>query len=63
MMKRATLLLAGLLAASMFAFVACDDEPTQEEANQEFCDDTAELIASLARDPGPRQGLHDRRNR
>lgn len=47
MMKRATLMLAGLMVASMFAFIACDDEPTQDEANQEFCDDTAEFIASL----------------
>jgi hypothetical protein len=47
MMKRASLLLAGLLMASMFAFIACDDEPTQQEANEQFCDDVAELIASL----------------
>lgn len=46
-MKRATLLLVSLLAASMFAFIACDDEPTQQEANEQFCDDTAEFIASL----------------
>ena len=46
-MKRATLLLFGLLAASMFAFIACDDEPTQEEANKEFCDDMGEFVASL----------------
>jgi predicted nucleic acid-binding Zn-ribbon protein len=47
MKKRASLILAGLLAASMFAFVACDDEPTQQEANEQFCDDVAELVASL----------------
>lgn len=47
MVKRASFLLIGLLAASMFAFVACDDEDTQQEANEQFCDDTAELIASL----------------
>ena len=47
-MKRwAALVMTGLLMVSMFAFVACDDEPTQAEANEEFCDDVAELIASL----------------
>jgi hypothetical protein len=46
-MKRATLVLLGILAATAFAFVACDDEPTQEEANEEFCDDVSELLASL----------------
>jgi hypothetical protein len=39
--------LIGLMAATMFAFVACDDEPTQQEANEEFCDATAEFVASL----------------
>jgi len=44
-MKRAMLVLIGVLTASMI--VACDDKPTQQEANEQFCDDTAELIASL----------------
>jgi hypothetical protein len=47
MKKRSLLLLAGLMAATMFAFVACDDEDTQQAANEQFCDDTAELVASL----------------
>lgn len=47
MKKRASLILAGLLMASMVAFVACDDEPTQQEANEDFCDATSELVASL----------------
>ena len=47
MRKRALLILAGLLTASTLAFVACDDEPTQQEANEDFCDATAELVASL----------------
>jgi hypothetical protein len=47
MKKRASLILVGLLTASMLAFVACDDEPTQQEANEDFCDATAELVASL----------------
>src|SRR5262245_20050840 len=47
MKKRATLILAGLLTASTIAFVACDDEPTQQEANEDFCDATAEMVASL----------------
>ncbi len=47
MMKRVSLLLLGLLTASALAFVACDDEPTQEAANEQFCDDAADLIASL----------------
>jgi hypothetical protein len=47
MKKRVSLILAGLLTASMLAFVACDDEPTQQEANEQFCDDAAELVASL----------------
>ena len=46
MTKRLILALAGLLAASMI-IAACDDEPTQQEANEQFCDDTAEFIASL----------------
>lgn len=46
-MKRATLVLFGLLTASMFAFIACDDEPTQEKANEQFCDDMGEFVASL----------------
>lgn len=47
MIKRASLLMMGLLMASAFAFVACDDEPTQEAANEQFCDDASDLIASL----------------
>jgi predicted nucleic acid-binding Zn-ribbon protein len=47
MKKRALLILAGLLTASMVAFVACDDEPTQQQANEDFCDAAAELVASL----------------
>jgi hypothetical protein len=47
MKKHASLILVGLLAVSMFALVACDDEPTQEEANKEFCDDMGEFVASL----------------
>ena len=47
MMKRASLVLLGLFTASVLVFVACDDEPTQQEANEQFCDDTAEFIASL----------------
>ena len=46
-MKRTLLILAGMLVASMIAFVACDDEDTQQAANEQFCDDTAELLASL----------------
>lgn len=47
MKKRATLLVAGLMAATMLGFVACDDEDTQQAANEQFCDDTAEMVASL----------------
>jgi hypothetical protein len=47
MTKRVMLILMGVLTASAMFFVACDDEPTQAEANEQFCDDTAEFIASL----------------
>jgi hypothetical protein len=47
MMNRVTLLMFGILAASFVVFAACDDEPTQAEANEQFCDDVSELIASL----------------
>ena len=62
-MKRATLLLVSLLAASMFAFIACDDEPTQQEANEQFCDDMAEFVASLRVAEGPRQRCDPRGDR
>jgi hypothetical protein len=41
------MVLFGVLAASAMVLVACDDEPTQDEANEQFCDDTSEFIASL----------------
>jgi hypothetical protein len=34
-----------MAAAALVA--ACDDEDTQQRANERFCDDTAELVASL----------------
>jgi len=36
----------GLVAAAIVV-AACDDEDTQQRANEQFCDDAAELIASL----------------
>ena len=47
MTKRVILILMGVLTASAMVLVACDDEDTQAEANEQFCDDTAEFIASL----------------
>jgi hypothetical protein len=47
MMKRATMALLAVLTAASVALVACDDEDTQQEANEQFCDDVGEFIASL----------------
>jgi len=48
-MKRSPLILAGIavLAMAMFALAACDDEDTQAEANEAFCDAAANYIAAL----------------
>jgi hypothetical protein len=48
-MKRSPLFLAavGVLVCAAMALAACDDEPTQAEANEDFCDAMADYIAAL----------------
>jgi hypothetical protein len=48
-MKRSPLILLGigLAAFAMFAFSACDEEPTQAEANEQFCDSVGDFVGAL----------------
>ena len=46
-MKHLVWILVGIMAFSSLALVACDDKPTQQEANKQFCDDMGEFVASL----------------
>ena len=46
-MKHLIWILVGMMALSSLALAACDDKPTQEEANKQFCDDMGEFVASL----------------
>jgi hypothetical protein len=48
-MKRTPYILIaiGVAALSMFAFAACDEEPTQAEANERFCDSVGDLVGAL----------------
>jgi len=48
-MRRIPFILIGIvaIAIAMFAFTACDDEPTQAEANERFCDSVGDLSAAL----------------
>ena len=46
MRNRMTLAMAGA-AVALLLLAACDDEPTQQEAEEQFCDDVAVLSAAL----------------
>jgi hypothetical protein len=41
------LALGGAAVAALLLLVACDDEPTQAEAEQQFCDDVGAYLAAL----------------
>lgn len=46
-MKHLVWILVGIMTLSSLALAACDDKPTQQEANKQFCDDMGEFVASL----------------
>ncbi len=45
--KYTGLIVAASMVALLLLLAACDDEPTQDEANQQFCDDVGVFLASL----------------
>jgi sirohydrochlorin ferrochelatase len=48
-MKRSPLIITalGVVMLAAFVFAACEDEPTQAEANERFCDSVGDLVAAF----------------